>query len=701
MLDERQMDAELDDDQKDGELNADNIITFTPRADLDARGNLDGFIDVCRNVLRVFGNSLDFNSNSWDITTTLKLKGKEHKQYANFSNLETADKKGKWEPMREPFLSFAKSYFRYQHGLRPTKSFGFRLAALRVLEHALIESATSADPTLLNDHMFERAGQLIAQRYFAKTAYRIATQLEMIGEMVTANRLTALPIRWQHSLSREPNPGRVGKEFDDARAAKLPSKAALEAIPQIFHLANNPTDIIVSSGLAIMCSSPDRINELLSLPYYCEANQWNPDKQKDDYGLRWWPAKGADPMVKWILPSMADVVRAAIEKLRKQTDAARAVAKWYEENRSDIYLPPELESLRHQEWITAEDVGLIVFGDEGTGKKGIAWLQTQKIGQSQRKYRFADVERAVIDMLPEGFPIMPGTDSLKYSDALMVVLLNQMHSAKGTYACMVQPITIGSITNTLGREVQESIFDRYGFFEEDGSRIKLASHQLRHYLNTLAQAGGLSQLDIAMWSGRKDLRQNADYDHVTGMQIVQQIREKVASADAAFGTLAKISKAIPIRRSEFDVLEYQTAHTTPYGHCTHDFSMSPCPQHSDHLNCGSHQCVKGDCERNDEVRRAKAETEKLLAMAEAALGDEYDGADRWVEHHRMTHERVSQICEILDDPSVPNGAIIKFVPEHAPSRTRMVTEDHTVVLGTAAQTKGRYVAYLPDTIAEE
>jgi hypothetical protein len=31
---------------------------------------------------------------------------------------------------------------------------------------------------------------------------------------------------------------------------------------------------------------------------------------------------------------------------------------------------------------------------------------------------------------------------------------------------------------------------------------QLSSHQIRHYLNTLALAGGLGQLDVAKWSGR-------------------------------------------------------------------------------------------------------------------------------------------------------------------------------------------------------
>ena len=53
------------------------------------------------------------------------------------------------------------------------------------------------------------------------------------------------------------------------------------------------------------------ISELLALPVNCEARQKREGSDEDAYGLRWWPAeKGAAPMVKWIIPSMAGVVEA-------------------------------------------------------------------------------------------------------------------------------------------------------------------------------------------------------------------------------------------------------------------------------------------------------------------------------------------------------------------------------------------------------
>src|SRR5713226_5487545 len=59
-----------------------------------------------------------------------------------------------------------------------------------------------------------------------------------------------------------------------------------------------------------------------------------------------------------------------------------------------------------------------------------------------------------------------------------------------------------------------SIFERLGLKDSDGKIFRANSHQFRHWLNTMAQSGGLSEMDIARWMGR-DIGQNAAYDHTT------------------------------------------------------------------------------------------------------------------------------------------------------------------------------------------
>ncbi|MEQ1600996.1 MAG: integrase [Methylophilaceae bacterium] len=643
-----------------------DIFLFKPKAELDASQNLRRFIDSCRNELTVFGADLPFDENVWDITDSINLKGHGNKRHRLvFSNLETVNDKAP-APMAESFLSFAKAYFRYMQGFRPIVGVGPRLVALRALEAALRVNGGDAGPARADILIFNRAAQMIVEKYTEAAAYRMGGQLEMLADFLTDNKLTTVPARWRNFIKRPGDAVRVGKEFDERRKEKMPSQAALDALPQIFRNAVEPIDVIVSSAAAMMCASPDRISELLSLPLDCEVRQKNKKTGEEAYGLRWWPAKGADPMIKWVVPSMASVVQEAIEKIRKVTDEARRIAKWYEGHPGKIYLVGELEYLRGQEWVSMQELAGILGMSERAGAN--TWCKTNRIDvikkeQGKIYVRLSDVEKVIIGMLPRDFPLLDKETGCKYSEALFVVRVNQLHAQRGTYNCQIEPITINQINTGLGGRTEHgfaSIFSRFGFIEPDGSPINISTHQFRHYLNTLAQAGGLSQLDIAKWSGRKDIRQNAAYDHVTPGQMVQKIRDAIGDDSTMFGPLAELAKKTLIPRDEFARLVVPTAHTTELGYCIHDYTMSPCQQHRDCINCTDLICVKGDEEKERRLRQQLEEARDLLRRAEEATKDGYYGSDRWLEHHTSTVERLSQLCSIIDDPKVPIGAVIQL-----------------------------------------
>ena len=660
-----------------------DVILFKPKAELDAAGNMRGFIEACRNQLSVFGADLDFNENNWDVTSALGLKARGNKRVRiTFRQLNDVATRNSGSMMAEPFRSFAKAYVRYSHGLRPTKIIQNRLVALRALEKALSENGATPDPVSIDTGIFNRAAQLAASSVSQTVAYRVGGQLELLAEFLMQNRLTIVPARWRNSLPRPTDTVRVGKEFDDRRREKLPSQSALDALPKIFRLATLPAEVIVSSIAAILCSAPDRISEVLLLAKDCEVRQRNSNYEA--YGLRWWPAKGADPMIKWIVPSMSSVVQEAIAKIRSATEGARLIATWYEKNPHQIYLPEQLVRLRRKEWLSMGEVGEILGLTIRTAPlqwcKG-HYLITRKEGR-HTFVRFTDVERAVIDMLPIGFPILDQTSGLKFSEALLVVRKNELHEQRGTYRCMIEPVTTDQINNGLGsanRHGKRSIFERLGFAEQDGSPIRLTTHQFRHFLNTLAQAGGMSQLDIAKWSGRKDVRQNNAYDHMTSDQMLQKIREAVGDQKNMFGPLAELPKRVLIPRDEFARLKIPTAHTTDVGFCVHDYTMSPCQMHLDCINCEELVCVKGDVQKAANIKRRLAEANELLDRAERATQEGYMGGDRWMVHHQATVSRLAELNTILEDPTVPNGAVVQLSTPNMPSQIIQAADDREVL----------------------
>lgn len=665
-----------------------DIIHFTPRADLDAQANLNAFVAVCREKLTVFGADLPFDENAWTVTKYINLKAKRSELRIVFSSWETANDKVP-KPMVEPFLSFAKSYIRYQHAMRPTKVVGQRVAALRALEAALLERGAAPNPATVSHEVLHRAAQLINAQFTDGVAYRVAGQLEMISDLLVDNRLVPILIKWHNPIARpREDRGRVGKEFEEQRQQKLPSPAALSALAQAFRMGTEPRDVLVTSVAAILCSAPDRINEVLLLQADCEVTQRAKTEQVE-YGLRWRPAKGADPMVKWIVRSMADVVREAVSRIRKISEPARQVARWYEANPHLIYLPPSLEYLRNRPRLTMVELAEVLYAEGGSASSARAWCKANEISvegeRGSQTASFKAVEGAVLAMLPSGFPVADSDLGLKYGEMLCVVRKNALHGDRATYRCAIEQVVQGQIYECLGGSPDKerwSIFGRLGLCEEDGGTVRITSHQFRHYLNTLAQLGGLSQLDVAKWSGRRDVSQNSAYDHESGRDVAEYVRKISSEEYKPVGPLARLRTATLIPRDEFARLKVPTAHTTEFGYCIHDFTMTPCQIHRDCMNCDEQVCIKGDRVREANLRRQREETRDLLEGAREGQSEGYAGADRWVEHQTLTLKRMDQLCDILDDPRVPVGALIQpsgVVPasriEQAAGRRLLLTRD--------------------------
>jgi hypothetical protein len=108
------------------------------------------------------------------------------------------------------------------------------------------------------------------------------------------------------------------------------------------------------------------------------------------------------------------------------------------------------------------------------------------------------------------------------------------------------------------------------------------------------------------------------------------------------------------------------AHTTEYGWCSHNFASEPCQMYRDCINCEEQVCIKGDAQKESNLRSLELETEYLLQKAKEALTDEEYGADNWVKHQTKTLERVQAMLAILTDPSVDLGAQIRLDLSNAP-----------------------------------
>ncbi len=649
-----------------------SILHFTPRDELEPAANLRAFIKLCRES-EVLGAKEQFAKNIWDAGYQ---KGQNKKLRVIFSTLAASKISAKEPCMTAPFLGFAKAMLVYLQDKRPVMSQARRTMALRCMEAALCQSGKGARPTALTSEILDTAVELARAQVTAAVAYRVAGQIELIAAFMNEKKFISFRQPWHHGL-KKPNErsSRISPEAIKARQEKLPSAALLRALAGVFRDAREPGDAFISSTTALMLCAPERINEVLRLRRNCLVE--GDGEFQGKLGLRWSGSKGFPDTTKWLPSAMADIAREAVSNLVRVSSPAREIAKWYTEHPDKIYLHDDAVHLRNARTLSTADIGLLLWGDETALIAASTWavkthnLLRHKEAGGRLVFLFEDVQRTILSMLPATFPAMPGDPGLLCQDAMSVMRMNELTSDRRTYLCMFRAIDYSAVTNHYGVREGRSIFARFGYTEDDGTAFRLQSHSLRHYLNMLAQTGGLSSAEIALFSGRKDQKQNRAYDHMTSDEVQAPISEALANGFTSELEPPQAERDL-INRAEFRGLGLAAAHSTEYGWCQHDFASEPCQMYRDCINCEEQECIKGDSHKEANLRQLQAETELALTRARKALNAEEYGADTWVEHHLKTLNRVSALLAILEDTNVAVGARIRLDVSNAP----LITKDN-------------------------
>ena len=208
----------------------------------------------------------------------------------------------------------------------------------------------------------------------------------------------------------------------------------------------------------------------------------------------------------------------------------------------------------------------------------------------------------------------------------------------------------------------------------------MTSHQVRHLLNTFAQRGGLSQLEIAKWSGRADQKQNRTYNHMSEYEMVAKA-EALDTSLALFGPSGKIDKHVPITIQEFNTMEKGAVHVTEFGACVHDYTMTPCEKYRDCLNCHEQVYIKGETENLIRIKERLSIIKEKLQDAENAIREGSAGADRWYECQKNTMEHLLELVSILENPDLEDGAQIKLRNDKSFSPLRRAIESKSSMKG--------------------
>jgi hypothetical protein len=644
------------------------IIEVTSRRQIAIERNLEEFINQAK-TSGVFGKEFNFELNVWDVTDFLNQKSKRTGTTLVFSAWGQPRPSAKIQPrwLQEPFLSFSKAFVIHEFELTRKISFMRDLQALRAISHAL-DLAESVSPTCITLQTLEAAQLAVKKKYNSSTAHGIGSCIKKIASLLDEKGIGRIQFRWRSSLPAPVPHGRIGKEFENRRQEKMPSAEILAALGHAYCSAVDPEDIVYTSMCALMLSSPDRANEVVSLLVDCESPTQGDGSP--GYSLRWWPSKGALPQIKAIPKVMRELVQNAITRIKKVTDQPRVIAKWYEDQLSShksyptkIYLPDHLEYLRSKELLTRDEISLLLWNDDTQDLD--VWCKSKNlvaVSTIGRKslHRFSDVEKIVISDLPKHFPYSDNTRRWKCSELLFTLPKFSVRLRRPSM-CLYTPMDRVDLNYRLDGKNKRSIFAKFGINEiVDGeiAPLKISSHAFRHYLNHLAhETGELSETDINLWSGRTS--RGEAYNHLSSKEISDRATSLLGESLSSLPAV----RAYPVQlyaRKEFKRLGIEVGHTTDFGYCVHDFSASPCEKHEDCLNCSEQFCIKGDSVKQENLKREVEELKQLLSKADAAAREGVYGADRWLDAQKLRLHRANELLSVMENPRVLVGTPIRL-----------------------------------------
>lgn len=661
-------------------------MKFQSAAQKAAEINLVKFIDNSRSKIP-FG-PIPWDALYWEVPKKSRASsGRKIERIWFNANFVTKTTTKNAEAFPEPFSSFVKSFicYRESHAKKGLATLDHMVAirAQRYLFDALKDHGNT--PTALVPADFDTAINRCLQSEQYSSAYRIDIKLAEIAKLLDKHRLVSIRIDWKNPVPRNSDAGgaigaRVGKEFNEYRNSKLPSEEVMSALADISNRKDlEDRDLLRQRAIDLLVCGGFRINELLTTPRDC----WREEQLKDTNniplldqngkpavrcGIRYIPEKGGhtETQTKWLPTVMVDVAKRAITDIQRITEPFLAIAQFVANNPNRTLLPEPWHSMHADHLLNmkevAQVVGLANSNSAKTFLKDADLALSNKSEQSQYSQAITknDLERYLASKCEQQDIFPQGQAHYGLSECLFVVGINFLGAQRGTLNGTATLLTDGQISDYIvGRNMGLSIFDRLGYYAKNGEPLTITSHQFRHWLNTLANEGGLSQLEIARWMGRKDVRQNAAYNHMTGVQLAASIHRKLQNLEIK-GVIQETTFRIkdPVRREEFINSLTTTAHVTDLGICLHDWSSLPCPKHRSCMTCEEHLVDKGNEDQKLHALALKQDTEMLLNLAESAEEEQTYGVNNWLEHQKLVLSRLDTIITLHNDQNIPDGTLI-------------------------------------------
>jgi hypothetical protein len=577
------------------------------------------------------------------------------------------------EPLPAEYANVVKSWLILNR--RSARNMGQRLGAARMLWEAIL-ARRAGDPGAfhwdkLSEEDLSQAELVMRSHWEETTTYKLTASM-LVFTRFLADRGVCRPLYYTPQTPRVEDLNRHTIAGQQARRDRLPTETALNGLADIYReLANEPNDKLRMAALAILVVSGLRISELLTLPFDCEVEEARGGQPR--YGLRYYREKtrgGAKMLaVRWLTATGADLARQAIRQIREITHEARERARILEQSPQRVPIPGFHWSAR----MTADEVAQAL----GLRRGSVFRISSERLARHRDRrgffYRASEVEAYLRSLRAERLWTVDRRDGTQQmlSESLLIAFRGFFQTRKEVSRLLVEPVLISQMNDFgAGRGTQlKSVFQRFGIREPNGAFCRLTTHQFRHWLNHIADRGGLPVDLQTRWLGRENPKDTEAYRHASVDERLEWVKAGIRDGKLS-GLKAEIY--FELSRKERAVYlegEIQAVHFTAFGLCLHDFALTPCPYHLNCVRgCPDYLRTKGDMKERHHLIQIRQATEQAL---QAARSQSAVIAEPWIRHCEETLDGIGKALSVDDRAELADGALARIPP---PSRSHGPTQ---------------------------
>lgn len=670
-----------------------NIIHFRSKAQVSTEQNLRKFISLARDKVKLWEDldGFDWAALSWPTHAgSIRFVNRAN------SSLHHTKAVHRRHSMSAPYIDFAKAYLRYSQSIQPTQTLKRTVAALQFLETALSKAENSADVTKISELHLDIAIEHL-QKSGLKDRQGIALALSRIAHDLGKWHISSSSIKYWKQPFRDHESNANEEKRRTNAADKLPDDDALLAIAEVFSNGYSKKlddeDVFITSLTCLLLSAPMRINESLHFrdnPLKTELDS----SGKEQLYIAYWVPKNGKYVRKEVPEVMASHTKEAVRRLQKITEESRKLAKHYESGTNRFYRHANCPDVPDNQVLTREQVAS-ALGMKGLGATE-SFLLSATGKYTLKGYTLNSLWQILLGIHKAKNPHFPyqvdpknssSGQPLKVSESLMCFRYQQLSTRNNSSPVLLAPMNRdyyakrlnGAVMIRGNKEVSVSFFRKHVYHD-----LELRSHQLRHFLNTLAQEAGVSIESITQWSTRASKTQSRTYMHQESSKKSEAIAHRMG--------LTKDTTNNPVTEQEYRVMEHGPIITTRYGICTHDYTLTPCQKHADCLRCSELLMCKGHQRSIEAIESERNKVAENLAASNAAINAGKRVAGRWHEAHSKTLKRLDEILHVMTDPEIENGSPIQMSGEDFSHESRIANAQsgqHTSI-GTSNKLSDTY-----------